>query len=574
MTFRHVRFNFSAHSKVKSDPSLTASTSSILTNRAETRRLNFKAGLNGDDARSRRANSLKKLRKDKTEQIITARRTLTKNVSPPMLEDLPSQLQLVSQAYSQPDATDTFSSVVSLLVQHSHGGSEALDQMIQSGFVGFAIQSCALPLDPLHANHATYRPGSEITKSPENSELISNFLRILVNVSASENPAHVDYLVSNGGVPALLSCANCFDGMVVDLAVTVLGNIAAFNNTYRQLLIDNHLISACFAISCREYAGIDVTNFMKNMIWTIVNCCRGDVRFPDGIGQALANLIAERLPLYLVNCTEAAVSILWGMYFLAEDNNSELIDATFIERIRSSLLTVLQMQDKQLLVPALRFIDALFSQTMDGTFAQLLMSDTLLEALNGFFVEVQSDGLSQGNQDIAESVLHVVGKLAISHPENILGMDDPIKIISSIMMILSGDCKVDVRKAALITLSNIQSALSRLDDEVENCVRDRARQMAADNYHAVVANQLLVDDSSVQSAAVQVLACMLNEYRVNLSRRNYQSCVGSVPDEVVNKLEVLSVSNEFMFGKVGQLLDLHFRHENDEEERINLRVTV
>lgn len=228
-----------------------------------------------------------------------------------------------------------------------------------------------IPIDEVISSGAVTRIIEFVNHTDEQIRYMS--LWALTNIAAGKHE-NVAYLIDNGVLSSVLPILwgeKRSTIRVYDQACWVLGNIAGDCAEYRDLLLERGVLPRMLAL-------LEKDQLLKIVTWAISNLCRGKPGpKPEMVREAIPYLIR------LIRSADTSVKVdsLWALAFLTENADS-FHESVATESVCGYLISTLsEVSDLKVVMPTLRIVGNLVSNTNDK-FTTLLISYGLLNCMN------------------------------------------------------------------------------------------------------------------------------------------------------------------------------------------------
>lgn len=323
---------------------------------AESRRKNFKQGLDADDARKRREEGNVTLRKAKRDEQLRKRRMgktggVMDNAGEPIVSRDPMVMEKVK-----------------MIPQYAHALNTSQDQQVLLEATMAVRRLLSIERDPpiVEVIHSGIVPKLVEFLSHNNPSLVFEAAWALTNI-ASGNSEQTQFVVHSGAVPLLVELLKQNNDDVREQAVWALGNIAGDSPECRDLLLNLNIMQPLLAL-CNPEAK---STMLRNATWTLSNLCRGKP-------QPNFALVAPCLPvlhnLLWTKDDEVLTDACWALSYISDDNdpsNSQIQQVIATGAVRR-LVELMMARSNHVKTPALRTIGNIV--TGDDTQTQVVIN--------------------------------------------------------------------------------------------------------------------------------------------------------------------------------------------------------
>ena len=489
------------------------------------RKQGFKKGINADDSRRRRGESVIQLRKNQREEGLAKRRNVMLN-------------NFVDDESTNAPQQDLSNSEYATLVQRlrDHNIQEQTDALrtfrkMLSKEVNPPVQECidigAVPLFVSFLQAST-------------AELQFEAAWALTNIASTDR---TDVVVQCGAIPHLVQLLLSENSDVREQSAWCLGNVAGDGAAFRDVilkagglepLVQNVLMPANLSL-------------LRNSVWTLSNFCRGKPQ-PEinAIGAAF-----EPLGAIIKNCNDQStvVDACWALSYLS-DGSADRIERVVELDVVDSLVQMLASGQTQAIVPALRTLGNIVSGEDHQTQA----------VVDGGALSVVVPLLSHAKKNIRKETCWLLSNVAAGNKSQLSALVNTPHLIEGTLCQLSSAAEWDVRKEAAWVISNIATGGTRA--HVVKLIEHGAIEPLCDLLDVGEVRILLVAMEALESILKHGESAKLN--------------VAVMVDQAegVDKLELLQEhENKEVYDRAVRIIEKYFGGE-EEEESENLAPTA
>ncbi|XP_068144032.1 importin subunit alpha-like [Drosophila tropicalis] len=178
----------------------------------------------------------------------------------------------------------------------------------------------------------------------------------LANI-ASGTSAQTRSVIDSGAVPILIATLKSSSPDPVEMAVWALANIAGDGAVARDVVISEGVVDGILPLITDNTPPA----FLRNIVWLIANLCR--YKDPPASFDELKRLLPVMSDLLLSSDTKILCDVCWALFYVSDDDDVNKIQAVVDTGAVPRLVTLLDRDETNVIVPALRCVGNIASGT-------------------------------------------------------------------------------------------------------------------------------------------------------------------------------------------------------------------
>eukprot|EP00455_Lapot_gusevi_P047781 TRINITY_DN6511_c0_g3_i1.p1 TRINITY_DN6511_c0_g3~~TRINITY_DN6511_c0_g3_i1.p1 ORF type:complete len:532 (+),score=234.59 TRINITY_DN6511_c0_g3_i1:88-1683(+) len=495
----------------------------------DSRRKNFKKGIDVEENRRRREETTIELRKAKREEQIHKRRLKSDgqatddqeenfefgSIQDPsvqqQLRNLPALVLKTQSAdqHEQLEAVQTFRKLLSI------ERNPPINEVIASGVVPILVVLLAHP-EPLIQFEASWA---------------------LTNI-ASGTSEHTKVVIDHGAIPYFINLLRSSDDDVREQAVWALGNIAGDSPIHRDLVLRHGALPQILAL-CQPNSKISL---LRNATWATSNMCRGK---PQPTFEMVSICLPVLAQLLFVHDDEVVTDACWALSYLSDDTggNNSKIQAVISSGVCRRLIELLGHKSTAVKTPALRAVGNIV--TGDDLQTQVMLHLDVLKPLLHL--------LQHQKRGLRKEACWTISNITAGNAEQIEAVLNANLVPPLVHLMRTAE--FDVRKEACWAISNATSGGT--DDQI--------RRMVEQACIPQLCEMLKCKDKKMVKVAMEAIENILKSgknvaEKKGLPRNEYtvlvEECGGVDTLEQLQELE-----DEDIFVKASQVITNYFGGE-------------
>jgi hypothetical protein len=522
-------------------------------------RRGLKAGIDADDARSRRAEVKIELRKAKKDDVLSKRRNFAAVEHASMLEDddlylgqstIPTAadipmlardiLAYVRDGCRNDQTATALQTIIKLRKLLSIPDGPPIAEVLSAGLAPVFVELLTQP-----------SCGVSLAEEEQRTMHILTFEAAwcLTNI-ASGTTSHCRAIIDAGAVPPLLGLLSSPSVDAREQAVWCISNIAGDCAAFRDVLLNSGAMSRVLEmIETTAVAGQLAP--LRNATWALSNLVRGKpVPAHDHVLPALPTL-AKLLHL---DDADLLADTAWAVAYIAEAN-SAFIDSIVNAGCVPRMLHHLEFSVQNVQVPTLRALSNMLTGSDESTQA----------VLDGGFMRIVHPFVNNERTRTRKEACWAVSNIAAGTPLQIDAlMSSPL--VAAVVDRLGTD-EYDVKKEALWTVANILHAY-KTEPSIRNAAR--ASALAQAGVIAPLVKMLEVSDVSILKLALEACANLLASGSELMRGKSTNPLVIPFDEaEGIEKLEALQEhENAAIYDKAVAILEEFFGEDGAEDENL------
>jgi hypothetical protein len=487
------------------------------------RRSTYKASIDADQGRSRRADTTIEIRKNQREETVKKKRLIMNNQQFPAplqagaekrLENLPAMVAgiMSEDGNMQLESTTQFRKLLSI------ERSPPIQDVIQAGVVPRFV---------------------EFLRREDYPQLQFEAAWALTNI-ASGTSEHTKVVIDHGAVPIFVKLLGSPSDDVREQAVWALGNVAGDSPRCRDLVLGNGALDPLLA-QLNEHAKLSM---LRNATWTLSNFCRGK---PQPSFDQTRPALPALLQLIHTSDEEVLTDACWALSYLSDGTNDK-IQAVIEAGVCQRLVALLRHSSPSILIPALRTVGNIV--TGDDMQTQFMINQQALPCLLNL--------LSYNyKKSIKKEACWTISNITAGNKEQIQSVVEA-GIIGPLIDLLQ-HAEFDTKKEAAWAISNATSGGSH----------DHIKYLVSEGCIKPLCDLLVCPDPRIVTVCLEGLENILKvgESEKNLRRSGDVNLYAQMIDdsEGLEKIENLqSHDNNEIYEKAVKILETYWLEEDDE----------
>lgn len=519
-------------------------------------RRGLKAGIDADDARSRRVEAKIELRKVKKDDVLSKRRnfaavehasTLADDLgqsAAPMVADIPvlarDILEYVRNGCRNDQTATTLQTIIKLRKLLSIPDGPPIDEVLSAGLAPAFVELLTQP-----------SCGVSLLEEDQRTIHVLTFEAAwcLTNL-ASGTTSHCRAVIDAGAIPPLLGLLSSPSVDAREQAVWCISNIAGDCAAYRDALLSCGAMPRVIEMIERTAVAGQLTP-LRNATWALSNLVRGKpAPSRDHVLPALPTL-AKLLHL---DDAELSADTVWALAYIAEADSAfinSIVEAGCVPR----MLHHLEFSVQNVQVPALRALSNMLTGSDESTQA----------VLDGGFMRIVHPFVTAERTRTRKEACWALSNIAAGTPLQVDALMSSPLLVAVVDRL--GTDEYDVKKEALWTVVNILHAY-KTEPSIRNATR--ASALAQVGVIAPLVKMLEVADVSVLQLALEACANLLASGAELMRGKSDNPFVVPFDEaEGIEKLEALQEhENATIYDKAVAILEEFFGEDGAEDESL------
>jgi len=471
--------------------------------------------LNPDELRRRREEDSVQLRKQKRDEFISKRRTITQTETVEDLADASSSENFADPGDAlTPQTLDELRSTdLNIIIESARRLRKCLskepdppfDEVIEAGIIPRLVELLDFHHAPLIQFEVAW---------------------ILTNISSSITE-HTRIVASSGAVPKLIKLMESSDAKLQEQAVWALGNIIGDGTDLRDGVISFGFIPLLLE---RIRPDIDVT-FLRNLAWVVVNLCR--YKDPPVDLQVVRQLIPKIKLLLTVNDEKVLIDAVWAVSYIIE-LGAEYLDLVLDDDLIRQMIVSLDGTEPRLVTATVRAFGAMAAGTDEQT-------QTLI---NAGVLPILSKILQSNDPKVVKDILWLISNVAAGTSEQAQAMVDAGFLNPLIHYLRVGDFLQ--QKEATWAIFNL--SITGNEQQIDAMIQEGVVPALCD--------LLTLKDPSILKKSLESLKNLLKKSDDKIITQQIESCGG------LDKIEALqNTPNHEIYELAYEIIDNYFFHE-------------
>lgn len=398
----------------------------------------FKKGIDGDEARRRRADVTVELRKKNREDQIQKRRMkpLEENQPSENSENNPNGNNVMVPALQGKSVEERTKSIPALVAGVT--SSDAQHQLACCVELRKLLSIERSPPIQAVIDAGVVPTLIELFKATHNETLQFEAAWTLTNI-ASGTTQHTECVVKAGGIQGFISLLHSPNAEVREQAVWGIGNIAGDSPLFRDHVIAAGGVDAILSVF-NDQAKLPM---LRNATWTISNLCRGK---PQPALEQIRRVLPTVAQLLNMEDVELMTDACWTLSYISDDicgNNK--IQAVLDVGVAARLVHCLSHHQTNVQVPALRCIGNIV--TGDDSQTQTILAHNPLPSILGL--------MSHRKRNIRKEACWTISNITAGNERQIQTVLNANLIPPLVCMVETAE--FEIKKEAAWALSNATS---------------------------------------------------------------------------------------------------------------------
>lgn len=410
----------------------------------------FKAGIDTEDCRRKRADGALQLRKKTRDEQLQKRRMKTGDTTAvPNNENNPNLVNITNQTAANTLATVDSGKLSLADIQEKLKNLPVLVSKVTS-------ENGALQLEGVQE----FRKLLSIEKNPPiqeviNTGIVPRLVQMLTFVHnealqfeaawtltniASGTTEHTQVVINNNGIPMFIQLLGSPNPEVKEQAVWALGNIAGDSASFRDLVTQAGGVRAL----CGVFTDDAKIGLIRNATWTLSNLCRGK---PQPNFESVKEFLPILSKLIMFDDTEILTDTCWALSYISDDNGPEnkKIQSCVDHGVIPHLVKCLKHRQTSVQTPALRAIGNIV--TGDDSQTNAVLQANPLPSLVGM--------MTHPKKTIRKEACWTISNITAGHTDQISAVINQNCIPPLISLLKNDD--FDIQKEAAWAISNATS---------------------------------------------------------------------------------------------------------------------
>lgn len=414
----------------------------------DSRRKDFKKGVNSDDGRRRREANVIAVRKDKKEESMAKRRNLLVNN---FTGGTDSQEQPTIDQDVAPKTADSSSSGIATLMADMQSTDMELKVRGVRGFRRLLSVESNPPVQDCIDCGAI--PMFVDFLQLESTDLQFEAAWALTNIASTDRTR---LIMECGAVPFLVALLRSANPEIREQCAWCLGNVAGDGPQLRDFVLSNPHALPALVDNINQPQNISL---LRNCVWSLSNFCRGKPQPP--LEVMLPAMPVLGTVVNMCNDQEAVVDAAWALSYLSDGDNHR-IQAVVDTGVIPKLIAMLQSNQVQCIVPALRCLGNIVSGSDSQT--EAVVQANVLPCLVSL--------LSHTKKSIRKETCWMLSNIAAGNKEQLSQLMSTPSLMQAVISQAQPSSEWDVRKEAAWIICNIASGGSK--DHISELIRNGA----------------------------------------------------------------------------------------------------